>query len=246
MILEAIKRYKQNTNDTLRFRVADDNSSIIMYKGGRELVFTKSCEYRAPLKLSEKTDPDWTKFIRILNATFYEKQGMYSAYLERVSELCEDDDIYVNMCANLIVKKVPLAYSINNEDIEYISTTRMMIKGYQIGLNDKPRIFRNTDAIVLCDIVNHYVSNSPQYLQYTERVLEGLVEFRDDLTALNQILLDEINEVEPPLILNGEMNECPVCYENTNKKTRCNHPLCDNCFNQLPGQKKCPLCRGLL
>lgn len=286
MILEAIKRYKQNTNDTLRFTV--DYNYIIMYKGESDLRFTRSCEYRPPLKLSEKKNPEWSEFIRILNATFYEKKGIYSAYLAKMTELCEDNENNVcggcmksydvnnpnelgfcncwcdrcnkpfrgckcykvrsKMCANLMVKKVPLAFTYDNEGIEYVSTTKMMIKGQQSGLNDKPRIFRNIDAIVMCEFGNHNLQYySAEYLEYTERVLDGLIEFREDLIALNQILLNEINEVESPLIENAEITECPVCYENTNKRTRtCNHSLCDNCFNRLPGQKKCPLCRNVL
>ena len=37
-------------------------------------------------------------------------------------------------------------------------------------------------------------------------------------------------------------NNCSVCYEVTNKKTKCNHLLCDDCNNSLIN-RICPICR---
>jgi len=38
-----------------------------------------------------------------------------------------------------------------------------------------------------------------------------------------------------------KVNECVVCYENTTKKTKCNHSLCGDCYNKVDF---CPYCRG--
>ena len=37
-------------------------------------------------------------------------------------------------------------------------------------------------------------------------------------------------------------NECIVCYERTEKKTECNHSVCDNCIKKLK-KEECPYCR---
>jgi hypothetical protein len=44
----------------------------------------------------------------------------------------------------------------------------------------------------------------------------------------------------------GGKGECPICFED---KTLCNlvgctHQICENCYDSLIGQKKCPLCRA--
>lgn len=41
------------------------------------------------------------------------------------------------------------------------------------------------------------------------------------------------------------IQECSVCLEMTNKKTRCKHPLCYVCYSSLVS-KDCPLCRKSL
>ena len=43
-----------------------------------------------------------------------------------------------------------------------------------------------------------------------------------------------------------DIDECPICFENMNKKftinTPCNHKFCMGCFTQSP-IKMCPVCR---
>ena len=43
-------------------------------------------------------------------------------------------------------------------------------------------------------------------------------------------------------------NECVVCYENTNTRTSCNHPLCEDCVNDMikhTQKYNCPYCRSV-
>ena len=44
-----------------------------------------------------------------------------------------------------------------------------------------------------------------------------------------------------------DCDECCVCYRITRTKTRCNHPLCSACFQQIPEDEEdavnCPVCR---
>lgn len=44
------------------------------------------------------------------------------------------------------------------------------------------------------------------------------------------------------------INECSVCYENTQNNTICNHPLCLRCETHLikNNKHKCPICRKCL
>ena len=52
-----------------------------------------------------------------------------------------------------------------------------------------------------------------------------------------EIIIDEkscLKEVD-------EEHECVVCYENTSKKTKCNHSICRDCYNNV---EICPYCRG--
>lgn len=52
------------------------------------------------------------------------------------------------------------------------------------------------------------------------------------------------------LINNNKIEECSVCLENTNLKTRCNHILCDKCLTSIKLSNNlsltCPLCRDTL
>jgi len=46
---------------------------------------------------------------------------------------------------------------------------------------------------------------------------------------------------EEPCIIKNEINdECVVCYEETQFKTKCGHILCANCYKSV---NKCPMCR---
>ena len=42
--------------------------------------------------------------------------------------------------------------------------------------------------------------------------------------------------------------ECCVCYDNLsgNFKTKCGHNLCLECYTQIKGKKKCPMCKACL
>lgn len=247
IILQAILRYRTKSNDNLRFRIKED-TSIIIYKGWRELVLTKGCKYRAPLILCEKKMPYWSEFIKILNATFYEKsEEMYFDYLRRATELCEDDNLYPNMSVNLLVKPTPIEYSVSKK-VDYVSTTKMMIKGYETGRNgDRNRIFRNVDCIVYCEMDNHYISEDERYIQYTNRVIDGLKNINEEYNDLNKVLIYELKNLvgEIPLLgCDGNLTECCVCYEDTLNKTWCKHPLCGECYNKMPKPKKCPMCRS--
>ena len=43
-------------------------------------------------------------------------------------------------------------------------------------------------------------------------------------------------------------NECCVCYDNIAEdiKTKCNHYLCVECYKQIKGKKRCPMCKSCL
>ena len=45
--------------------------------------------------------------------------------------------------------------------------------------------------------------------------------------------------------INSTNEICPVCYDQCDNKTICNHILCKTCFNSLV-TKQCPICRNSL
>jgi hypothetical protein len=276
IILQAIQEYKQ-IEPSLRISNEKDGIRITNERGGyRYIIFSSICN-SSIIYLSEKTDPNWKNFIRILNKKFYEGRNMYNAYLEKVKELCK----YNNLCdccgkskiilnnteicncwcncgelyrecdcgreddlkIKLLVKALPLNdYA---EKVEYITSTKMMLKGKEINSN-KSRIFRNTQAIVYCDITGHYFRENYEENNYLSEICDGLIEFNIELKELNDILKNELIDNMPYLNKTPDYGECCVCYEVVNTKTkRCSHNLCNNCVNRLK-RKECPMCRGRL
>jgi len=275
IILQSIQEYKQIANN---IRISQDGTGVRItnYRGGY-LTFNPAS--RNAIYLTEKTDPEWKYFIRILNRKFYEGRNLYNAYLEKVKELCQVDicdccgksqdilnindygicNCWCSNCGNLyrecgcnkedninvklLIKKFPIdAYDVK---VEYITTTKMMIKGKEINSN-KARIFRNSQAIVYCDITGHsFRGENYEYFKYLNSITDGLSEFSDELILLNINLRNELIDEMPYLTETPDYEECCVCYDIINTKTKnCNHSLCKTCVNALRGQKKCPLCRG--
>lgn len=270
IILQAIQEYKL-INPYLR--ISKENNGIrITNERGAYIIFNSKC--KNSIYLTEKTDPNWKYFIRILNKKFYEGRNMYNAYLEKVKELCK----YNNLCdccgkskiilenaeicncwcncgelyrecdcgrdgdlkIKLLVKKIPIDdYA---EKVEYVGNTNMMIKGKEINSN-KSRIFRNTQAIVYCDITGHYFRENYEEINYLGEICDGLIDFNLELKEINDILKNELIDNMPYLNKTPDYEECCVCYEVVNTKTkRCSHNLCKKCVDKLR-RKECPMCR---
>ena len=63
---------------------------------------------------------------------------------------------------------------------------------------------------------------------------------KNDIIEMNNIRKRNIK-------LFGKYEECCVCYDQTVKKTICNHSLCLRCLNKIPiNNKTCPMCRAFL
>jgi hypothetical protein len=55
--------------------------------------------------------------------------------------------------------------------------------------------------------------------------------------------LNQRNRLFPALHTEDEEAECPVCYMKCNTKTKCHHPLCEECCRKLI-TRICPYCRS--
>jgi len=284
-ILQAIQEYKQ-INPSLRIikelGFGDEIITLTKIVGNREALIRFSILGKNAIYLSEKTDPNWKEFIKILNRKFYEGRNLYNAYLEKVKEICgirdscdccgKSQDIsnindydelcvcWCNICkvnykkcrcykaddeelndlkVKLLIRKLPLEYDVK---VEYVGNTKMMIKGKEMN-SSKARIFRNTQAIVYADITGFKFIDGVEYYNYISNITDKLIEFNLELKELNTILINEIIDDCPYLNEAPNYEECCVCYEIVNTKTKkCSHILCKKCVDKLRN-KNCPICR---
>ena len=87
----------------------------------------------------------------------------------------------------------------------------------------------------LGDILKYYKFNNI----IGEFINTKIKKSKDINIAFNKML--SINNIQRAI------QECCVCFENTQVKTDCNHILCYKCWESIAGcNKKCPMCREFL
>lgn len=77
-----------------------------------------------------------------------------------------------------------------------------------------------------CGILNADMENA-------ETIKDSLMNSNICIPIITNLISSETNDI------------CNVCLDDTNTKTKCNHQLCNGCYNKLY-QKICPCCRQSL
>jgi hypothetical protein len=91
-----------------------------------------------------------------------------------------------------------------------------------------------------CDILDVLPRNISSYNHnsYEQKLQSIMVEINQTIELLNEFRIGE-----------RQYDICPCCLEQTNCHTKCNHPICLNCYSNLRlsgGRLPCPLCRECL
>lgn len=81
--------------------------------------------------------------------------------------------------------------------------------------------------------------------------INGNLSIKDnELVSLRAAFEDVFTAIECETVKIDKTGVCSVCYEKTNTKTPCEHPLCNRCWSKIgvcsekyDSQTPCPLCR---
>lgn len=95
-----------------------------------------------------------------------------------------------------------------------------------------------------------YNHNAGQWVYYREDI-QDLKNVRNILNSLKYNHEDcTFNSYDNNILAEKVLEQCSVCFEMTNVKTDCNHPLCVPCYEKIPEVDteygkwtRCPLCR---
>ena len=120
-------------------------------------------------------------------------------------------------------------YKINGK---YILNFRLL-KNIKVNVKNKRQ--RNTNPCLYCD--NHIGDYIFTCCNKTFNYSCGIYNNFECLCSIDK----------SELIYNKNLEECVVCFENTNYKTKCNHILCLDCLNKIKKNNNlsltCPICR---
>lgn len=160
-------------------------------------------------------------------------------------------DVTLNKNQSFLLRNIELKIK---EEINNIVENDIFIK------NEIDRIiFQNLETIVknkmtsilkksiktghVKNLINNTIFQELNKIKFDEKIK---INFNDEFIRNNIIINDDIF----PSILKERYsylveNSCCVCYENTKRKTKCDHLLCYECENSLI-TKSCPYCRNNL
>ncbi len=157
-----------------------------------------------------------------------------------------DEDEYFKQFYNFLLENEKSFHSWSPFPIDKIDKLPIRIEtGFDINHN-----------LVICIMKLHKEMSAPLY----RKRIKDFMKLKEFITTIKEMKFN--NEIgifpDKPLINHGDIFkcdnlelktlECPICFEKTDCKTKCRHPLCVRCETQLFINKKatCPLCRKCL
>jgi hypothetical protein len=146
-----------------------------------------------------------------------------------------------------IERKIQEEISLVVENDPFIknSLNRIITQNLETMVQEKIKIMlqRLTKSGHIKNLINHTILQEMNRIKFDEKIK---LNFDEDFLRKNISLNEDIF----PKILRERYaylieNNCCVCFEQTKRKTQCNHLLCQDCENSLIS-KSCPYCRGYL
>lgn len=194
---------------------------------------------------------------------YYQLEDMENIFNSLSNDIKNDLSIVTNSLYKTFVKKLKDSnqYTMNLDGMNEIDGFNCSIQIYVNNLSENKKIcltvsnYNNYDSLqnIIYNNINIECENSfKNYIynilffchlfvkEYKYSPLFYSFYHKNDIIEMNNIRKRNIK-------LFGKHEECCVCYDQTIKKTICDHPLCSRCLNKIPlNNRKCPMCREFL
>lgn len=206
------------------------------------LTFNYLC-IKSTMKLIENVDTDWVEFIKLFNKNYVEIHR-YRMNKFRIMINNLQSDFRMRVDGNWNIHKTPIFRNENIRlrnmlEIRFDKFTRKQCRS--VRMNNGVKVFNHNKYLLIPTIKMSQSFNSydGEELFQIQRSIEELI--KDSKNSIN-LIYDKYTK-KRPLTETLNIEECCVCYDNTNYITNCNHYLCKDCYDGIIRPKRCPLCR---
>lgn len=125
----------------------------------------------------------------------------------------------------------------SNDDCPQLFDNVMPVQNRLVNMKLKFAEFQNREKHDIINVLPRYL-HSYNRASYELKLHSFKVEIHKTIEILKKYQ-----------VIAYQHNDCPCCLESTNFHTKCNHPLCGECYSNLRlsrGKLPCPLCRTCL
>jgi len=185
------------------------------------------------ISLSDDIKNDLSQVTNSLYKTFIKKleeSKQYTINLDGINQI-DGFNCFIQIYINNLPEIKKICLNVNNYN-DYNSDSLQNIVYNNIDINSEHN-FKNYiyNILFFCHLIVKEYKYSPLFYSFYHK---------NDIIEMNNIRKRNIK-------LFGKNEECCVCYDQTIKKTICDHSLCLRCLNKIPmNNRKCPLCREFL
>jgi hypothetical protein len=251
VIIKTMFQYQSEINKNCKITIkpyGDGDLTMKISQTIRNEVGFPTIEFRylcisSTLKLIENVDTDWVEFIKLFNKN-YVSIHKYRMNKFRIMINSLQFDFRMRMEGYWNIHKTPIKRNVNNRwnNIVEIRFDRFTTKqSRSVRMNSGVKVFNHNKYILIPNIKlnEEFEFYDGEELFQIQRSIEELIE--DSKNSIN-LIYDKYTK-KRPLTETLNIEECCVCYDNTNYITNCNHYLCKDCYDGLIRPKICPLCR---
>ncbi len=141
---------------------------------------------------------------------------------------------------------------VKNIDTRFSFYNNYTVLDFEISINFKRTYDRDNHMIFRHNIFNRTGIDQDDILKFSTEVYEVIPKLKLDIDgflrvpdliklSISEALNDVFSSIECESVTVTIFDKCPVCFDKTETKTDCKHPLCYKCWADL---KTCPVCRA--